>query len=63
MLKKDIFLVPELKPLCPNLEHTWKGKVAGTEDKYDIQKWEAILNGTHVRIMHSLNDQAKLLFK
>lgn len=51
------YLVPELEPLRPYLYKTWKGEFVGSEEPtFDIQKWERILNGTHIRIMHSLND-------
>jgi hypothetical protein len=56
-LNANEYLIPELEPLRQYLNTTWKGKFVGTEKPtYDIQHWERILNGTHMRIMHSLND-------
>jgi len=51
------YLIPELEPLRPYLNTTWKGEFEGNEKPMcDVQKWKRILNGTHIRIMHSLND-------
>ena len=51
------YLIPELEPLRPYLNTTWKGEFVGNEKPmYDVQRWERILNGTHICIMHSLND-------
>lgn len=56
-LSANDFLVPELEPLRPYLNKTWKGEFVGSEKPtFDVQKWRSILNGTHIRIMHSLND-------
>jgi len=52
-------LSEHLEPLRPFLNKTWKGKVAETPEKepvYDIARWERILNGRGVRILHSVND-------
>lgn len=55
--EKDAYLIPQLKKFRSYLNTTWKGEFVGTEKPtYDIQNWERILNGTHIRIMHSLND-------
>jgi hypothetical protein len=55
-LSASDYLIPELELLRPYLNTTWKGEFVGSEKPtYDIQKWERILNGTHIRIMHSLN--------
>ena len=54
-------LSQHLEVLRPFINKTWKAKVAETEDKssvYDISKWERILNGNGVRILHSVNDGA-----
>ncbi len=54
-------LSDHLEPLRPFLNKTWKGKVAETAEKlpiYDIAKWERILNGMGIRILHSVNDGA-----
>lgn len=56
-LNANEYLIPELEPLREYLNTSWKGKFVGSEKPtYDIQKWERILNGTHIRIMHSMND-------
>jgi len=46
-------------PLKPFLGKTWKGEFKdSTPEKpiYDVSKWELILNGKAVRIMHSVNN-------
>ncbi len=50
---------PELKSLLPFVGKTWRGEfVNSTPEKpfVDVSKWELILNGQAMRIMHSLND-------
>jgi hypothetical protein len=57
MLGANENLIPQLEPFRPYLNTTWKGEFVGTvKPTYDIQQWERILNGTHIRIMHSLNE-------
>ncbi|MCF7857900.1 MAG: hypothetical protein K9N07_01045 [Candidatus Cloacimonetes bacterium] len=56
-LSANEYLIPELEPLRPFLNTTWKGEFTKSENPAsDIQKWNRILNGTHIRIMHSLNN-------
>ncbi len=56
-LSANEYLIPELEQLRSYLNTTWKGEFVGSEKSMsDVQKWERILNGTHIRIMHSLND-------
>lgn len=48
-----------LKPFLPFVGKTWKGEFANsTPEKpmYDVSRWELILNGQAIRIMHSVND-------
>src|SRR4051812_37431787 len=48
-----------LEKLQPLLGKTWKGAFANSKpDKptVDVMKWERILNGQAVRILHSIND-------
>ena len=57
----DPTLVPQLEPLRPLLEKTYKGEFAGSKpDKplVDVMRWERALNGSAVRMVHSLNDGA-----
>ena len=52
-------LSEHLKPLAPYVGKTWKGEFAGsTPDKpvHDVARWERALNGTAIRIIHSVND-------
>jgi hypothetical protein len=57
MLNAEQSLIPELEIFRPYLGTTWLGEFQGTSrEMKDVQKWERILNGTHIRIMHSLND-------
>lgn len=57
LLNAKEYLTPELEILRPYLNKTWKGEFVGSEKPtFDVQKWESVLNGTHIRIMHSLND-------
>ena len=51
------YLIPELEPLRFYLNTTWVGEFVGSEKPtFDVQNWERILNGTSIRIIHSLND-------
>ncbi|MFQ6616223.1 MAG: hypothetical protein ACE5HZ_05575 [Fidelibacterota bacterium] len=48
-----------LRPLKPLLEKTWRGTTSqSTPDKpvHDVSRWERVLNGKAVRILHSVND-------
>ena len=52
-------LIDELEQFRPFLGKTFKGEFStSTSDnpQFDVQHWERILNGTSIRIMHSLND-------
>src|SRR6188508_1077826 len=54
-------LAPQLEPLRPLLEKTWKGEFAkSTPEKplVDVMRCERALNGKAVRVVHSLNDGA-----
>jgi len=54
----EIYLQKELEPLQQYIGTTWKGVMAGSDPgnpSIDIQHWERILNGTAIRIMHSIN--------
>ena len=47
-----------LKPLQPFLGKTWKGEFKdSTPEKpnFDVMRWERILNGKAVRVLHSIN--------
>lgn len=51
-------LDPNLEPLRPWLDKTWKGEFKNsTPEKpvIDIARWERALNGKAVRILHSIN--------
>jgi len=48
-----------LSPLATFVGKTWRGEFADStpdKPKIDISRWEAALNGTAVRILHSVND-------
>ena len=54
-------LVKELEPLQQFVGKTWRGEFADStpeEPKIDISHWERALNGTAIRILHSINDGA-----
>ena len=54
-------LAPQLEPLRPLLDKTWKGVFKNsTPEKpiVDISRWERALNGKAVRVLHSVNDGA-----
>ncbi|MBI3416634.1 MAG: hypothetical protein HY043_15180 [Verrucomicrobia bacterium] len=47
-----------LKPLLPLLGKTWKGEFKdSTPEKpnFDVMRWERILNGKAIRVLHSIN--------
>ncbi len=48
-----------LKPFLPFVGKTWRGEFANsTPEKpmVDISRWELVLNGQAIRILHSVND-------
>ena len=48
-----------LKPLLPFVGKTWKGELKDPSSGmtgYDISKWELVLNGQAIRVLHSVND-------
>jgi hypothetical protein len=50
---------PHFAPLKPMLARTWRASLpaaASEKPKTDVQRWELILNGQAVRVMHSIND-------
>lgn len=52
-------LNPRLEPLRPLLEKTWKGTFKNSKPEQptvDVQRWERVLNGQAVRLLHSIND-------
>lgn len=52
-------LAPQLEPLRPLLEKTWKGEFeAGKPGNpvVDVMRWERALNGKAIRVLHSVND-------
>ena len=50
-------LSAELEPLRPYIGKTWRGLLSepGKPEKVDISHWERALNGTAVKIRHSVN--------
>jgi len=51
-------LNPHLEPLRPLLGKTWKGIFRNSKPDHpteDISRWERILNGQGVRMLHSIN--------
>ena len=55
----DPSLDSHLEPLRPLLGKTWKGAFKDSKpDKptVDVSRWERILNGKAVRVMHSINE-------
>ncbi len=59
LLTAQTWLNEHFKALEPFIGKTWKGKLSGGdtgEVKYDVSRWEAILNGQALRNMHSIND-------
>jgi hypothetical protein len=54
-------LAPQLEPLRPLLEKTWKGTFENSKPEnpvVDVMKWERALNGKAIRVLHSINDGA-----
>lgn len=52
-------LAPELQAFQPFIGKTWRGvfkNSAPEKPMIDISRWERALNGSAIRIMHSLND-------
>lgn len=52
-------LEAHLEPLRPLLGKTWKGSFKDSDPAkpmVDVQRWERILNGAAIRIVHSVND-------
>ena len=52
-------LEPQLEPLRPLLDKTWKGAFKNSTPKkpvVDIMRWERALNGKAVRVLHSVNN-------
>jgi hypothetical protein len=52
-------LNPHLEPLRPLLDKTWKGTFANSKPEkptVDVQRWERVLNGQGIRLLHSIND-------
>jgi hypothetical protein len=47
-------LADYLRPFAPLVGKTWRGKMA--DGSVDISRWERTLNGTAVRVLHSVND-------
>lgn len=52
--------IKELEPLKPFVGNTYRGIMGDPNGEYsiDVQVWERILNGTSIRIMHSVDDGA-----
>ena len=50
-------LSAELEPLRPYIGKTWRGLLSepGKSEKIDISRWERALNGTAIKISHSIN--------
>jgi hypothetical protein len=54
-------LDPKLEQLRPLLEKTWKGAFKDSKPEkplVDVMRWERVLNGKAVRVLHSVNDGA-----
>jgi hypothetical protein len=54
-------LAAPLKSFAPLVGKTWKGefpKSTPQKPLFDVSRWERALNGTAVRILHSVNDGA-----
>ena len=51
-------LSPQLEPLRPFIGKTWRSVPPEGSEKpaIDVSKWERALNGTAVRVLHSVND-------
>ncbi len=60
-LKAEDTLEEHLEPFRPFLGRTWRGEFKNsTPEKpvVDIARWERALNGTAIRVLHSVNDGA-----
>jgi hypothetical protein len=54
-------LIEPLEPFRPLLDKTWRGEFKkSTPEKplFDTARWERALNGTAIRVLHSVNDGA-----
>ena len=49
-------LVPELELLRPFVGKTWKGLLNAEKKQYDVSRWEVVLRGRAVRLLHSVGD-------
>lgn len=52
-------LDPQLEPLRPLLNKTWRGPFANSKPDrpvVDVMRWERALNGRAVRVLHSINE-------
>ena len=59
--KKPTAMAPELEPFRPLLGKTYTARFATKEGQpptSDVQRWERMLNGKGVRLVHSINDGA-----
>ena len=59
MYTEELTLQKELEPLRQYIGSTWKGTMQGADPEkpsYDIQHWDRILNGTAIKITHSINN-------
>ncbi len=54
---EPLSLSPELEPLRPYIGKTWRGLLSqpGQPEKIDISRWERALNGTAIKVIHSVN--------
>lgn len=51
-------LAPELEALRPFIGKTWRGVLSepGKPEQVDISRWERALNGTAIKMVHSVNN-------
>lgn len=49
-------LAAELEPLRPFTGKTWRGLVNEEKKLYDVSRWEVVLGGRAIRILHSVGD-------
>ncbi|TXH94127.1 MAG: hypothetical protein E6Q75_14025 [Rheinheimera sp.] len=54
---EQLTLSAELEPLRPYIGKTWRGQLSqpGQPEMIDISRWERALNGTAIKISHSVN--------
>lgn len=54
---QQLSLSAELEPLRPYIGKTWRGQLSqpGQPEMVDISRWERALNGTAIKISHSVN--------